>query len=284
MTDPAPLLSLLVIGAHPDDCEFGAGGLAALWRRAGQRVTFVSLTNGDAGHHLLGGPPLARRRYAETRAVAEHWGLEYTVLDIHDGELEPSLSNRWTVMELIRRAAPDLLLTHRLNDYHPDHRACAQLVLDAAFLAFVPNSRPLGEPLPQRPVLAYLHDDFQRPYPFQPDLVIDTDPVIGDKAEMLHAHTSQVYEWLPFTARRPGPVPEGDAERRPWLTGTYLSADESIAERYQPHLAERYGAAHAAQVRYAEAFEISEYGPSWTEAVEAHLGSVLTPGGPGRRL
>ena len=116
----------------------------------GQCVTFVSLTNDDAGHHLLGGLPLAWRRYAETRTVAEHWDLEYTVLDIHDGELEPNLRTRWTVMEVIRRAAPDLL--HRLNDYHPDHRACAQLVLDARRLPDL--RRELSEPLPQRPAIA----------------------------------------------------------------------------------------------------------------------------------
>ncbi|WP_293915302.1 PIG-L deacetylase family protein [Deinococcus sp.] len=276
MSESAPPLSLLVIGAHPDDCEFGAGGLAALWRRSGQRVTFVSLTNGDAGHHQQGGAPLARRRLGETRAVAERWGLEYLVLDLHDGELEPSLANRKAVLELIRRAVPDLILTHRQHDYHPDHRACAQLVLDAAFLAFVPNAYALSQPLARRPVIAYLHDEFQRPYPFQADLVIDTGAVVGDKAEMLHAHASQVYEWLPFAARRSGPVPEGEAERRAWLQTTYLDADERLVQRYRSQLVARYGEAHAAGVRSAEAFEISEYGPPWSAELEEKLALVLT--------
>jgi N-acetylglucosamine malate deacetylase 1 len=278
MSDAAAPHSLLIIGAHPDDCEFGAGGLAALWRRSGGRVTFVSLTNGDAGHHLLSGAALARRRLAETQAVAQRGGLEYLVLDIHDGELEASLINRWAVLEIIRRAAPDLILTHRLGDYHPDHRACAQLVLDAAFLAFVPNARPLSAPLARRPVIAYLHDDFQRPYPFVPDLVIDTGAVIGDKLEMLHAHASQVYEWLPYAARRPELIPDDEAGRRVWLRATYLAADERLAQQYRPQLAARYGEAHAAAVRFAEAFEISEYGPAWSAALEERLAPMLRPG------
>ena len=113
--------------------------------------------------------------------------------------------------------------------------------------------------------------------------MIDTSPVIGDKAEMLHAHTSQVYEWLPYATRCPGPVPEDDAGRQAWLTGTYLSADERLAERYRPQLAERYGAAHAAQVRHAEAFEISEYGSPWSAALEVRLAPVLAAGGPEKR-
>jgi N-acetylglucosamine malate deacetylase 1 len=276
MTDPPPF-SLMVIGAHPDDCEFGAGGLSVLWRRAGQPVTFVSMTNGDAGHHREGGPPLARRRLAETRSVARTWGVDYVVLDHHDGELEPSLAVRRELLLLIRQTAPDLILTHRPNDYHPDHRATAQLVLDAVFLARIPNSLPLTRPLEHKPVIAYLHDDFQRPYPFQADLVIDVTVVIREKARMLAAHPSQVYEWLPFITGEDSVLPTDEEGRLAWISRTYLQADRRLAEQSRSLLAARYGEAHAARAEYAEAFEISEYAQPWNSDLEARLRTVLRP-------
>ena len=276
MTDQPPF-SLMVIGAHPDDCEFSAGGLSVLCRRAGQPVTFVSMTNGDAGHHQEGGATLARRRLAETRTVAETWGVKCVVLDHHDGELEPSLAVRRELLVLIRQTAPDLILTHRLNDYHPDHRATAQLVLDAAFLARIPNSQALTPPIERKPVIAYLHDDFQHPYPFHADLVIDVTPVIGEKARMLAAHVSQVYEWLPFITGEGSVPPSDEEERLEWIRQTYLQADGRVAEQYRSLLAARYGEAHAAQVEYAEAFEISEYAQPWNADLEARLRSVLHP-------
>src|SRR6266849_2028392 len=134
-------LNILVFGAHPDDPDFSAGGVAALYARQGHRVKFVSLTNGDAGHHEIGGVALARRRYAETPAVARVLGLvEYKVLDHHDGELEPTLANRREVIRIIREFEPDLVLSPRPNDYHPDHRYTAILVQDAAYMVTVPNT------------------------------------------------------------------------------------------------------------------------------------------------
>src|SRR5947209_11932322 len=112
-------LRLLIIGAHPDDADYAAGGLAALYRAAGHVVKMVSLTNGDAGHHLTTGPALARRRQQEAAAAGAVIGATYEVFDNHDGELMPTLENRRQVIRLIRSFRPDLVLTHRPNDYHP---------------------------------------------------------------------------------------------------------------------------------------------------------------------
>ena len=87
-------IRLLVFGAHPDDCDIKAGGVAALYSQQGHSVKFVSVTNGDAGHHEMGGGPLAIRRNAEAQAAAEIIGIDYQLLDNHDGELIPSLENR----------------------------------------------------------------------------------------------------------------------------------------------------------------------------------------------
>src|SRR5918912_2718380 len=148
-------LRLLIIGAHPDDADFHASGPAALYRAAGHVVKMVSLTNGDAGHHILRGPELARRRRAEAAAAGAVIGAAYDVLDSHDGELLPTLDNRRQVIRLIRSFRPDLVLTHRPNDYHPDHRYTSQLVQDAAYLVTVPAVVP-DTPHPERdPVIPY---------------------------------------------------------------------------------------------------------------------------------
>src|SRR5688572_18905519 len=131
--------SLLVFGAHPDDCEFTAGGLAALYAQIGGRVCFVSMTNGDAGHQSLGGATLARIRREEARAAAAVIGIESRVLENHDGELLPTLDRRREVIRLIREWQPELILTPRPYDYHPDHRYTSILVQDAAYMVTVPN-------------------------------------------------------------------------------------------------------------------------------------------------
>src|SRR5947209_6171956 len=135
---PEEPLRLLILGAHPDDADYAAGGTAALYRAAGHVVKMVSLTNGCAGHHLQPGPELARRRRAEAAAAGAVIGATYDVLDNNDGELLPTLENRRQVIRLIRGFRPDLVLTHRPNDYHPDHRYTSQLVQDAAYLVTVP--------------------------------------------------------------------------------------------------------------------------------------------------
>src|SRR5437762_1840183 len=112
MADSSGPLRLLVVGAHPDDAEYKAGGLAALYRRLGHEVRFVSVTDGRAGHHENPGPDLVRRRRAEAAAAAATLGLRYDVWDHPDARLEPSLARREEVIRLIRTFRPDLVLTH----------------------------------------------------------------------------------------------------------------------------------------------------------------------------
>ena len=84
-------MRIIVFGAHPDDCELEAGGTAARWAKLGYKVKFVSVTNGDIGHHQMAGAILARRRTDEVKKCAEILGIDTEVLDIHDGELLPTL-------------------------------------------------------------------------------------------------------------------------------------------------------------------------------------------------
>ncbi len=258
-------LRILVFGAHPDDCDIKAGGVAALYVQQGHQVKFVSVTNGDAGHHEMGGGPLARRRTAEAQAAAAVIGIEYQLLDNHDGELEPTLENRYKIIRLIREFKPDLVVSPRPNDYHPDHRYTAILVQDAAYMVTVPNICALTPHLDYNPVIVYSSDGFTKPYPFTPDVVVGIDSVLEKKLDMLHCHESQMYEWLPYNAGVLDQVPESPDERRQWMAERRSRGFKAIADKYREVLINLYGEERGKDIQYAEAFEGCEYGASLTE-------------------
>ncbi|MBM3993117.1 MAG: PIG-L family deacetylase [Planctomycetes bacterium] len=264
-------LRLLIIGAHPDDADFAAGGTAALYAAAGHTVGMVSLTNGDAGHHDMPGPKLAERRRKEAAAAGAVIGALYETFDIHDGELMPTLENRCKVIELIRAFNPDLLLTHRPNDYHPDHRYTSQLVQDAAYMITVPAVAPGTPHLMKNPVIAYLPDEFRRPYPFSPSVAVDVGSVVEKIVAMLHCHQSQFYEWLAYNTGTLDQVPSRDDERRAWLGSQVEERLRNQADRFRPLLVERYGANRGGAVKFAEAFEPCEYGAPLDAAAMTRL-------------
>ncbi|WP_227356400.1 PIG-L deacetylase family protein [Haladaptatus salinisoli] len=268
---PTETVRVLVVGAHPDDCDLKAGGVACKYADRGDEVLFVSMTNGEAGHHELAGEKLVRRRLAEAEASAAVADAEFEAFDVPDGRLRPSLENRDRLIRRVREFEPDLVLTHRPNDYHPDHRYTAQLVRDAAYLVAVPNVCPETPALDRNPVFAYLSDAFDRPYPFSPDAVVAIDDAIERKFEMLDRHESQMYEWLPYVEGTLDDVPDDPDARFEWLRDGGLPHVETlsnVANRYRDELVERYGA-DGEEVRYAEAFEASEYGrPLTDEAAE----------------
>ena len=254
-------MKVLVIGAHPDDADIKAGGTAALWVQRGDQVVFVSMTNGATGHHEIGGIELARRRRQEATVAAQQIKLtDYLILDNNTGELEPSLANRKATIKLIREQAPDLILTHRPNDYHPDHRYTSQLVQDASYIVTVPNMLPLSEAPAAAPHICYLHDAFRKPLSFQPDVVVPVDTVLDQKVRMICSHVSQMFEWLPFNQGVAHEVPAGEAERRVWLQGRMKSRWGDLATQYRQQLIAALGQVAGAAVDHAEAFELCEYG------------------------
>ncbi len=252
-------LRIMAIGAHPDDCDVKVGGAAILWSRAGHFVKFVSATNGDTGHHRMGGGPLARRRRDEAAAAAAVAGIEYEVLDIHNGQLEPTLANRWKIVRIIREFAPDLVITHRPNDYHPDHRYTSQIVQDSAYTVTIPNVMALTPHLEKNPVFAYMSDDFSKPCRFEPDVAVAIDSVLDDKIRMLDCHKSQFYEWLPYNAGI-SDVPADPSERMKWLADWRAPRFAKVANDCRELLRQLYGGSPGAKARHAEAFEICEYG------------------------
>jgi LmbE family N-acetylglucosaminyl deacetylase len=217
------------------------------------------MTDGGAGHQSMPREQLVERRRGEAQAAARVCGIEYEVWDFPDGELEPTLEARCRVIRAIRSFQPDLVLTHRPNDYHPDHRYTSQLVQDAAFMVTVPKICPDVPHLTRDPVIMYLADDFQKPTPFQPAVVIDIDDVIEQKLAMLHCHTSQMYEWLPYNWGQSDTVPNNDQQRLQF-TARWVEARGPGPDTFRPLLEKFYGTGQAARTRWIEAFEPCEYG------------------------
>lgn len=260
-----PPLRILAIGAHPDDCDLKAGGVAALYRGIGHDVRFVSVTNGEAGHFAMSGRELAERRRDEARRAGDALGIRYDVLKHRDGRLQPTLEARFELIALIRAYQPDLILTHRPNDYHPDHRATAQLVCDAAYMVTVPPVVPESPALNYNPVIAFFSDRFQRPYPFSPTVVVDIEPVLHKVVAALHCHESQFYEWLPHNNFCDRP-PDATGERREWLEQRFREWIAPLADQYRELVISLYGPQRGRQIRYIEAFEPCEYGAPLDEA------------------
>lgn len=260
---PATPLNIIAFGAHPDDCDIRAGGTAAKWAAMGHRVRFVAVTNGDAGHQSEGGGALAARRRAEAIEAGKRIGVEYVVLDNHDGELLPELKVREQIIRQIRLWKADLVLAPRPNDYHPDHRYTGVLLQDAAFMVTVPNVAPDTPSLRKNPVFMYFQDGFQKPAPFEPHVAVSIDDTYAKKIDGLDAHVSQFYEWLPWLDGKLDSVPKDKAARKEWLAKERAGA---INPAVRASLVKYYGADAGAKVKYAEAFEICEYGSRPTEA------------------
>ncbi len=273
-------MKILMIGAHQDDNEFRCGGLAHKYVKLGYEVRFLSMCNGCGGHHILSPEETVSVRAKESAAVAELLGIQYDVWDIDDCNLVADLATRKKLIRYIRKFNPDLVICHRNNDYHADHRASGQLVQDASYLLTVPHECPEVEAMRFMPVILHNLDYFKNPE-FKADIVVDMDEEIDVKLKIAHLNKSQVYEWLPYNEGQ-STVPEGEKERFEWLKGMnitkdttdeeILSAEEGYAVRYakvaatfRNELRKKYGDKKGNEIRYAEAFEISEYGSKPTD-------------------
>jgi len=268
----ADKIRIIMIGAHPDDCDEDGGGTAALFAQMGYAVKFVSVTNGDAGHQTLKGVELAKRRFAETQEAGKRLGVSYDVLDNHDGLLMPTLEARLAIIKKIREWNADVVIAPRPNDYHPDHRYTGVLVQDAAYMVAVPNIAPNVPALKKNPVFLYYQDRFQRPNPFRPDIAVDITSVYGKKVSALDAHESQMYEWLPWIGHYLEQVPKEKNERIKWLAN---QRGGTINTDVRASLEKWYGKDKAAEVKYAEAFEVCEYGAQPDEAQIKRLFPML---------
>ena len=277
-------MKFLMIGAHQDDNEFRCGGIASRLVKHGHEVRFLSMCNGCGGHHIMTPEETTARRAKESAAVAELLGVTYDVWDIDDCNIVADLPTRKRLIRYIRSFNPDLIISHRTNDYHADHRAVGQLVQDASYLLTVPHECPDAPAMRAMPVIMYNEDKFKNP-DFRGDVVIDMDDEIDTKLKIADLNVSQVYEWLPYTNFEV--VPEGREERFEWLKGMNITPDTTdeevmsaprgfavrfakTAARFRKELIEKYGAERGSRIRYAEAFEVCDYGnPITKELLDA---------------
>ena len=276
-------MKVLMIGAHQDDNEFRCGGLAYKLVQKGHDVRFLCMCNGCGGHHIMTPEETVARRATESAAVAKLLGITYDVwTDQPDCSIVADLQTRRRLIRYIRNYSPDVVIAHRTNDYHADHRAVGQLVMDASYMLIVPHECPDTPAMRKTPVIMYYEDAFKAPE-FRGDLVIGIDDIIDVKLRMAHLNVSQVYEWLPYAENYT--VPEGESERFEWLKGLDLSrtySDEEImampycygvrfaktAARFREKLIEEYGFERGSKMRFAEAFEVGEYGSPLTEEIK----------------
>lgn len=280
-------MKILMIGAHQDDNEFQCGGLASKYVKLGHEVKFLSLCNGCGGHHILSPEETTATRAKESAAVAKLLGITYDVWDYDDCNIVADLPTRKRLIRYIREFSPDLIITHRTNDYMPDHRAAGQLVMDASYLLTVPHECADTPYMRFMPVIMYNEDKFTQPM-FRGDIVLDMDDEIETKLQIAHLNVSQVYEWLPFNQGVEHEVPETPEERYEWLKGMKITADTTdeeimaaehgyavryakVAARFRKELIEKYGEEKGSKIRYAEAFEVCEYGAPLTEELKAAL-------------
>jgi LmbE family N-acetylglucosaminyl deacetylase len=255
------MLRIICFGAHPDDCELAVGGTAARWAAKGHHVKLVSVTNGDIGHWREAGGPLARRRQAEVQRADQILGVTTEVLDIHDGELLPTIENRRTITRLIRQWNADIVMGPRPNDYHPDHRYTGVLMEDSAYMVTVPFFCPDTPALKKNPVFLYYADHFQKPNPFKPDVAVDIDSVIQKKLDALDALVSQFYEGgANGSADLLSSDPAKQEERRRQVRDGFDRRNQDAAQRFRSKLNDFYGQEKAGAVKHAEAFEVCEYG------------------------
>ena len=249
----------MVVGAHPDDPEYTMAGTIAKFAKSGATVCMVSVSCGDKGHRTLESAELVKRRFAETQASARVLGAErYIVLDGRDCELEPTLEFKRKLTKLIREFAPHLVFTHRTCDYHADHRAVGQLLMDVSYFLGVPYWCP-ETPVPDvMPAVFFLRDKFTVPCPIRPDVIVDATDVQDIAADSLSCHESQFFEWL---------VPEmpGAAAENPGVDGS-VEAKRAYIKKFWFKGKETDSVRFARQMKYPEVFEQSEYGRQLSSA------------------
>ncbi|MCZ7666188.1 MAG: PIG-L family deacetylase [Chloroflexi bacterium] len=195
----------MFIYAHPDDIEFGVAGTAAVWAKHGCEVTYVVITDGNVGSHEAGvsAAQLAEIRRAEQTAAAEVVGASCIFLGYDDGLLEPTLALRKQLVRLLRQYRPNAVVCGDPTLYfpgdnyinHPDHRAAAQVALDAVFPAaemhlLYPD---LAEEGLEPHKINYVY--ISRPVS-GPNYYVDISETMALKIEALRRHVSQLGEWV----------------------------------------------------------------------------------------
>lgn len=187
-------LTVLGIGAHPDDLEIACGGTLAKFHQLGHQIVMGIACQGDKGHRYIAPEELARIRYEESKKSSTLINAPVYNLGFKDGEIvAEDLASRWKMVDLIRRASPDLIITHHPEDYHADHVAVSKLVVDASFMVSVPHIKTEFPTIDKVPQIYYM--DNYAGVNFTPIEYVDISDTFAIKEKMLSAHQSQI-NWL----------------------------------------------------------------------------------------
>jgi N-acetylglucosamine malate deacetylase 1 len=188
-------MRVLAVGAHPDDLEILCGGTLARFVAEGHSVVMCHASRGDRGSFVHSSEEIARIRLGEARKAADAAGAAHETLGLSDGEINAAdPDQRRRVADLVRRANPDLILTHSPGDYMVDHNEISKLVFDASFLATLPLYET-GSPDPPARVTPIYYFETILGLGFAPTEFVDVSDHIETKVAMLEAHESQL-TWL----------------------------------------------------------------------------------------
>lgn len=263
---------ILMFGAHPDDAEVFAAGLLIRHCQRGSTVRIISVTDGRSGHHAIEPSRLVQIRRQEAERAGALIGAEYLTWDFPDGSLQPDLEVRSAIIREARRFQPDLILTHRPNDYHPDHRAVGQAVQDASYMMTVPHVCEDVPAMRRDPVVAYMCDLFTRPNRLRPDILLDVGAEFETAVRMAACHESQFFQWLPYHAGQLDDVPSEEPTRTNWLHDWLLKWMAPRVEHFREALGELKNCANPLET--IEVYEVSEY----ASKLDANAKAKLFPG------
>lgn len=187
-------MNVLAIGAHPDDVEIACSGTLAKCVKRGDRVVVCHASTGNLGHVIIPPDELTKIRAAEAERAGKMAGIEviggmFDDLDIYDN----NKAARDKIIDVIRYADPDFIITHNPDDYMPDHTAVSRLVFDASFGATIPNYKTKYSK-PAKLVPIYYMDTLAG-VNFQPTEYVDISEEIDLKIRMLECHESQLV-WM----------------------------------------------------------------------------------------
>lgn len=187
-------MRILAIGAHPDDIEIACSGTLAKCVKRGDKVIVCHVCSGNLGHVIIPPDELAVMRANEAKKAGSLAGIEvisggFDDLDIYDNNKEA----RDKMVEIIKYADPDFIITHNPDDYMPDHTAVSRLVFDASFAATVPSYDPNNKNVAKLVPIYYM--DTLAGVNFVPTEFVDVTEEIDLKIKMLECHESQIV-WM----------------------------------------------------------------------------------------
>lgn len=187
-------MRVLAIGCHPDDMEICCSGTLAKCVRRGDTVIACHVANGDKGHVVVMPKELADIRRQEAIGAGALAGIEVLSCEVPDLMVDShDLQQRDAVVDVIRYAKPDFIITMAPNDYMKDHNETSLLVFDATFAATVPHYVTKYPAIDQLAPIYYM--DAVNGLGDQPTIYVDISDTIDLKMEMLRKHESQV-KWL----------------------------------------------------------------------------------------